>query len=196
MRCYVSLSFQSIISQLFTQLNDLSILFQTIQFSISHLLHSAWISNTSIWSIDRAFSSATATGLCGLGSDGNEGILRIAQSSSITGTSPSDFFNVISRTHFVGWMYLTLTRCKYINIWSDAKLHQIFMRKNIKSIFLLFIISFPISGWHSDHVPCPLSLWLNAPFCWGGMWAFPNQFYCSQSLRFSRKKRIKIFLLC
>ena len=35
-------------------------------------------------------SGATILGLSGPGSDGNEGVLRIPQSSSITGTSPSD----------------------------------------------------------------------------------------------------------
>ena len=33
---------------------------------------------------------ATTPGQGGPGSDGNEGVLRISQSSSITGTSPSD----------------------------------------------------------------------------------------------------------
>ena len=36
------------------------------------------------------FSGATTPGQSGLGSDGNKGELRIPQSSSITGTSPSD----------------------------------------------------------------------------------------------------------
>ena len=35
-------------------------------------------------------SSATTLGQSGPGSDGNKGVLRIPQSSSITGTSPSD----------------------------------------------------------------------------------------------------------
>ena len=37
-------------------------------------------------------SDATAPGQSGFGSDGNEGVLRIPQSSSITGGSPSDGF--------------------------------------------------------------------------------------------------------
>ena len=37
-----------------------------------------------------ALSGATAPGQSGPGSDGNEGVLRIPQSSSIAGTSPSD----------------------------------------------------------------------------------------------------------
>ena len=35
-------------------------------------------------------SDATTPGQSGLGSNGNEGVLRIPQSSSIAGTSPSD----------------------------------------------------------------------------------------------------------
>ena len=37
-----------------------------------------------------ALSGATTPGQSGPGSDGNEGVLRIPQSSSIAGTSPSD----------------------------------------------------------------------------------------------------------
>ena len=40
--------------------------------------------------MDRALSGATTPGQSGPGSDGNEGVLRIPQSSSIAGTSPSD----------------------------------------------------------------------------------------------------------
>ena len=54
-----------------------TVLFQATQFS-------------SIWPIDRTLSSATTLSQSGPGSDGNEGKLHIPQSSSITGTSPSD----------------------------------------------------------------------------------------------------------
>ena len=40
--------------------------------------------------IHRALSSATTPGQSGPRSDGNEGVLRIPQSSSTAGTSPSD----------------------------------------------------------------------------------------------------------
>ena len=40
--------------------------------------------------MDRALSGATTLGHSGPGSDDNEGVLHIPQSSSITGTSPSD----------------------------------------------------------------------------------------------------------
>ena len=40
--------------------------------------------------MDSALSGATTPGQSGPGSGGNKGVLRIPQSSSITGTSPSD----------------------------------------------------------------------------------------------------------
>ena len=43
---------------------------------------------SSIQPIDRALSGATIPGQSGPGSNVNEGVLRIPQSSSITGTSP------------------------------------------------------------------------------------------------------------
>ena len=46
----------------------------------------------SIWPIDRILSGVTTHGQSGPGSDGNEGVLHIPQSSSIAGTSPSDCF--------------------------------------------------------------------------------------------------------
>ena len=45
---------------------------------------------SSIWSIDRTLSGATTLGQSGPGSNGNEGVLRIPQSYSLTGTSSSD----------------------------------------------------------------------------------------------------------
>ena len=56
------------------RLNIKTVLFQTIQFRIRTLFSSNWL-------IGRTLSS---------GSDGNEGVLRINQSSSITATAPSD----------------------------------------------------------------------------------------------------------
>ena len=60
-----------------------SILFQTIQFSISSQF-------SSIWPINRALSRTTIPGQSGPGSNGNERVLRISQSSSIAEASPSD----------------------------------------------------------------------------------------------------------
>ena len=48
------------------------------------------MSNSSIWPIDWTLSGATILGQSGPGSDGNEGVLRIPQSYSITEASSSD----------------------------------------------------------------------------------------------------------
>ena len=45
---------------------------------------------SSIWPIDRDLLGAPAVGQSGPGNDGNEGALRIPQSSSITEASPSE----------------------------------------------------------------------------------------------------------
>ena len=65
------------------QLNLKTGLFQTIQFSISTRF-------SSILPIDKTLSDATTLGKSGPGSNGNEGVLHIPQSSSITGTLQSD----------------------------------------------------------------------------------------------------------
>ena len=48
------------------------------------------MSNSSIWFIDRTLSIKYFQS--GPESDGNEGVLRIPQSSSIAGAQPSDYF--------------------------------------------------------------------------------------------------------
>ena len=63
------------------------------------------MSNSSIWSINRTLSGATTLGQSGPMSNGNEEVLHITQSSNITGASPSDKFNVISRTIAVDVFY-------------------------------------------------------------------------------------------
>ena len=59
------------------------VLFQTIPFSISTLF-------SSIWPIERTLSGTTTLDLRRSRSNGNEEVLYIPQSSSITLTSPSD----------------------------------------------------------------------------------------------------------
>ena len=59
--------------------NIKTVLFQAIQFSISTQF-------SSIWLTDGALSGATTLNQSGHGSDGNEGVLLLPQSSSITGT--------------------------------------------------------------------------------------------------------------
>ena len=76
-------------------LNVKTVLFQPIQFNKSSQF-------SSIWPIDRTLSGATTPGQSGPGSDGNKGVLHIPQSSSITGTSPSDCLVVVSWKLIVG----------------------------------------------------------------------------------------------
>ena len=76
-----------------------TVLFQTIQFCISTQFRS-------IWPIDRALWGAITLGQSGPGSDGNEGVLRISKSSSITVASPSDCF-MSNPEQSLGWGGLT-----------------------------------------------------------------------------------------
>ena len=66
-----------------TLLNVKTVLFHTIQFSISPQF-------SSIWPINRTLSGATALGHGRPGSNCNEGILCISQSSNMTRTSSSN----------------------------------------------------------------------------------------------------------
>ena len=73
-------------SYVYTQLNHPTALFQTSQFSMSHLFsHSLNLSF--IWSIDRTLSGATTPGQSGPRLDGNEGVLHFPQSWNIIGAS-------------------------------------------------------------------------------------------------------------
>ena len=76
-----------------------TVLSQVNQFSISTHF-------SSIWSTDIALTGATTPSQSGPGSDGNEGVLRILQSSSITGTLTSDCF-VSYPGHLLGGSYLS-----------------------------------------------------------------------------------------
>ena len=72
--------------------NDRTVLFLTIQFSISHLFALGLnVKNCSIWLIDRTLSGAATPSQSGLGSEGNEGVLHIPQSPNVTWTSPSGY---------------------------------------------------------------------------------------------------------
>ena len=62
--------------------------------------------NSFVWPIDRTLSGATNPGQSGHGSNGNEEVLHIPQSSSITGVSPSDCF-VSYLGHSLGVSYLS-----------------------------------------------------------------------------------------
>ena len=60
-----------------------TVLFLTLQFSISTQF-------SFIWPIDRTLSGATTAAQSKPGVNGNEGVLCIPESSSITGATPSD----------------------------------------------------------------------------------------------------------
>ena len=76
----------------------LTVLVQPIQFEISTQFkyqNSSFLSNSakfnSILPIDMTLSDTTTSGQCEPGSDGNERVSRLPQSSSINRASPSDF---------------------------------------------------------------------------------------------------------
>ena len=76
-------------SFIYTQLNDQTVLFQTVQFNTTHLF--AYSLNVKqFYLTHRPHSGATTLSLSGPGSDGNEGVFSIPQSSNITGASLSD----------------------------------------------------------------------------------------------------------
>ena len=110
-----------------------TVLFQTIQFSISTQF-------CSFWSIDRALSGATTLGQSGPGSDGSAGMLHIPQNSSITGTSPSDCF-VLYPGHSLGVSYPSVN---VQSVYSTAQLTEQYTELNVKTI-LFQKIQFSIS---------------------------------------------------
>ena len=76
-------------SFVYTQWNDQTVLFQAIHFSISHLFAQSLNVKQLFRPIDWTLSGATAPSQSEPGSNNNEGVLHIPQSSSITGASPS-----------------------------------------------------------------------------------------------------------
>ena len=76
-------------------LNFKKVLFQTIQFSISTQF-------SSTWAIDWALSGATTLGQSGPEGDGDEWVLRISQSPSITEASQSECLESLTRLSLKG----------------------------------------------------------------------------------------------
>ena len=64
------------------------------------------MSNNTIWIIDKTLSSASILGQSRLGSDGNDGLLCISQSSSVTGTLSSDCL-MLYQEHSLGESYFS-----------------------------------------------------------------------------------------
>ena len=77
-------------SFVYTQLNDQTVLFQAIQFIISHLF--TFSLNIKQFYLTHRYDpiSGYYSDQSGPGSNGNKGVLRILQNSSITGASKSD----------------------------------------------------------------------------------------------------------
>ena len=92
-----------------------TVLFQAIQFSISHVFVP----------LDRTLSDATTPGKSGPGSDGNEGVTRISQSSSRTGATTIKLYNVVSRTLVAG--VYPLFRVAVGALYSPNRLGQLMM---------------------------------------------------------------------
>ena len=86
-----------------------TVLFLKIQFSKSTQF-------SSIWSIDKILSGVTTPGRSGPGSDVNERVLFIPQSSSITGTSPSDC--LVS--------YPRHSLCEYVGSYPNAEKQSVY----------------------------------------------------------------------
>ena len=100
-----TIQFSISIDCVYTHLNVKAVLFQTIQFSISTRF-------SSIGPIDRALSGANTSCQSGPRIDSNEGILRIPQSSIISGTSLSGCL-VLYPGHSLGGGLTLLQRCSW-----------------------------------------------------------------------------------
>ena len=103
----------------YKQLSIKTVPFQTIQFNISTQFGS-------IRTINRTQLGATNPGQSAPGSNGNEGVLRITRSSSITGTSPSNFLESYAE-HSLGWCLSPLQRSnRYSFLWRLFKCATLF----------------------------------------------------------------------
>ena len=98
-KCQTSSILNNSVYQKYTVSMSKTVLFQTIQFSISTQLNSVWL-------IGWTLSGTTTPGQSGPGSYGNERILRILQSSSITEAWQSDCLESIQDTRWGGILLL------------------------------------------------------------------------------------------
>ena len=144
------------------------VIFQTILFSISTQF-------SSIWPIDWTLSDATIPDLSGPGGNGNKGVLRIPQSFSITGSSPSNYLvsypgrswevlvlcrdvvSVFSSLSRLGQWYNGYRRRKWtqwLEVISWTKLFA--FHKALTPLGKLSIQLFYIEQWESYSVVCDL----------------------------------------
>ena len=77
------------------------------------------MSNSSIWPIDRTLSGAITPGHSGPGNNGNDGVLHIPQSPTITGTSPSDC-SVSYPVHSLGVVGSSYTSTEMQSVYSTV----------------------------------------------------------------------------
>ena len=99
----------------YTLFNSQLVLFLIIPFHVI-CLHTAYVTNSFIWSIRGTQSDATITCQSGPGSDGNDVILNIIQSPK-AGSLPSGGFMSYRRHSFLGVGINSLERCsQYIQM--------------------------------------------------------------------------------
>ena len=99
------------------------------------------MSNNSIWLIDRTLSGATTPSKTGPESDGIEGVLRILQSSSITGASPSGYL-VSYLGHSLGVFFYPIAEMQSVYCTAPAKwANQLFVG------YLMPKFDSPINVW-------------------------------------------------
>ena len=119
-------------SSVYIKLNDQTVLFQAIQFSVSKQF-------SSIWPIDRILSGATPPGSSGPRSNSNIGVLRIPQSSSITEASPSHCL-VSYPGHSLGKSYsFAKMELVYSAVPANWAIYE------VQNYFLMFLIHIKVS---------------------------------------------------
>ena len=99
------------------------------------------MSNSSIWLIDGTLSGASTPGQSGPGSEGNEGVHRILQNSSITGAWLSDYLVSYPR-HLLGLGDITsLQRCFWCILQPQLTgLCDFEYQNNIQFFFILLML--------------------------------------------------------
>ena len=127
-----TIQFSISIDFVYTQLNVKTVPFQIIKFSIS-------TQSSSIEPIDRALLGATTPGLSGTGSDSNEGVLCIPQSSSTIGTTPSDCLVSYSGHSPVGMGYYLFAEMQ--SVYSTAPANWAMERRKMLINFYYYVVA-------------------------------------------------------
>ena len=164
--------------------------FKQFNLALVICLHFGLMSNSSIWPIDRTLSGATTPGQSWPGSNGNEGVLRIPQSSNITGALPW-LLNVIFRILVVGGGVLPLPRgavglfyspsqlgcflVNYLNNFSTFQtfnlivIHSQINKSNLKIHNVTYILVFKTTYMRKESVIYRFKI-LNGKGGFGGHW--------------------------